>query len=74
MAEKIRLRQVILYKDQDGAWCAECVSLPGCNSQGGTLEETITNIREAIKLYIEALETEGLPVPEEKFRAFVAIV
>jgi predicted RNase H-like HicB family nuclease len=58
-------RQVILYTDEDGYWVAECPSLPGCNTQGATREEALSNIREAIEGYIEALEADGLPVPEE---------
>ncbi|MBV9301936.1 MAG: type II toxin-antitoxin system HicB family antitoxin [Acidobacteriaceae bacterium] len=30
-------------------------SLPGCHTQGETLEETERNVREAIALYIESL-------------------
>lgn len=59
------LRQVILYPGEDGYWVAECPSLPGCISPGKTREEAIVNIREAIQAYIEALEQDGLPVPEE---------
>jgi len=44
---------------------AECPSLPGCISQGNTKEEAIANIREAIQLYIEVLEEDNIPVPEE---------
>jgi predicted RNase H-like HicB family nuclease len=39
--------------------------LPGCHSQGDTREEAITNIKEAIALYIEALKADNLPVPNE---------
>lgn len=59
------MRQVIIYTDENGKWCASCPSLPGCHSQGETREEAIANIREAIELYIEALEADGLPVPPE---------
>jgi len=58
-------RQVIVYTDEDGAWCATCPSLPGCNSQGESREDALENIKEAIKGYIEALEEDGLPVPHE---------
>ncbi len=57
------MRQVSLYLGEDGYWVAECPSLPGCISQGATKEEATRNIREAIALYIEALEDDGLPVP-----------
>jgi len=56
------MRQVIIYPGEDGYYVAECLSLPGCISQGKTREEAIANIREAIQLYIEALEGDGLPV------------
>jgi predicted RNase H-like HicB family nuclease len=59
------MRQVIVYTDENGEWCASCPSLPGCHSEGDTREEALANIRDAIEAYIEALEADGLPVPEE---------
>jgi predicted RNase H-like HicB family nuclease len=59
------MRQVIIYIDEDGYFIAECPSLPGCISQGKTEQEALANIRKAIKGYINALEQDGLPVPEE---------
>ncbi|MCC5629765.1 type II toxin-antitoxin system HicB family antitoxin [Nostoc sphaeroides CHAB 2801] len=52
-------RQVIIYPGKDGYWVAECPSLPACISQGKTKTETIGNIKEAVKLYIEVLKEEG---------------
>ena len=63
------MRQVLIYTDEDGKWVATCPSLPGCLSQGATREETIENVKEAIGAYVEALELDGLPVPEEKSNA-----
>jgi predicted RNase H-like HicB family nuclease len=68
------MRQVILYKGEDGYWVAECPSLPGCVSQGKTKEEAITNVKEAIHGYIEALKEDGLPVPKEHFDALLVAV
>jgi predicted RNase H-like HicB family nuclease len=45
----------------------QCLSLPGCISQGETKEAAIENIRDAIKAYIEVLKEDGLAVPPEKF-------
>lgn len=59
------MRQVILRPGEDGYIVVECPSLPGCISQGKTREEAIENIKDAIQVYIEALEEDGLPVPEE---------
>ncbi|MBI5191596.1 MAG: type II toxin-antitoxin system HicB family antitoxin [Nitrospirae bacterium] len=68
------MRQVIVFPGEDGYWVAECPSLPGCISQGRTKEEAIENVREAIRGYVAALEEDGLPVPEEKFDAFLVAV
>jgi len=68
------MRQVVLYPGEDGYWVAECPSLPGCISQGKTREDTISNIREAIKGYVRALEEDKLKVPEERFEAFLVAV
>ena len=68
------MRQVLLYPGEDGYWIAECPSLPGCISQGETRETAVQNIREAIELYIECLEEDGLEVPEEKFEAMLVAV
>ena len=68
------MRQVFVYPGQDGYWVAECPSLPGCVSQGRTREEATANIREAIAAYVEALQEDGLPVPEDRFEALLLAV
>jgi predicted RNase H-like HicB family nuclease len=68
------MRQILLYRGEDGLWVVECPSLPGCISQGETKEDAIANIREAIQGYIAALEADGLPVPEERFEAILVAV
>jgi len=65
------MRQVIIYSGEDGYWVAECTSLPGCVSQGKTKEEALKNIKDAIQVYIVALEQDNLPVPPETFEAMV---
>jgi len=70
----MRMRQVILYRDEDGFYVAECPSLPGCVSQGTTKEEALLNIREAIQGYIAALQEDQLPVPDEPFETVVVLV
>ena len=68
------MRQVVIYPGEDGYWVVECPSLPGCISQGKTKEAAIANIREAIALYIETLQEDGLPVPDERFETQVVAV
>lgn len=68
------MRQVFVYRGEDGYWIAECPSLPGCLSQGKTREEALLNIREAIALFIEVLEEDGLLVPQEQFEAMLIAI
>ncbi len=68
------IRPAIIYPGEDGWWVAECPSLPGCINQGKTREEAIDNIKEAIQAYIESLEQDNLPVPEERFEALLVAV
>ena len=68
------MRQVVIYPGENGYWVAECPSLPGCITQGKTKEEAVANIREAIEAYIEALEEDGLAVPEDRFETLVVAV
>lgn len=51
---------VVLTRDEDGMFVAECPIIPGCISQGRTREEALVNIREAIELCLENREQEGL--------------
>ncbi|MDQ6833365.1 MAG: type II toxin-antitoxin system HicB family antitoxin [Chloroflexota bacterium] len=73
-AEPMMLRQAIIYPGEDGYWVAECPSLPGCISQGESKTEAITNIREAIHVYVDALEADGLPIPPERFETLLVAV
>lgn len=58
-------RKVLLYPGEDGYFIVEVPSLLGCISQGKTREEALTNIEEAIALYIEVLQERGEPVPDD---------
>ena len=40
-------------------------ALPGCVTQGRNQEEALLRAREAIAAYIESLEADGEPVPED---------
>lgn len=54
---------VTLTPGEDGYIIAECPTLPGCISQGKTREETIENIREAIRGYLASLIKHGETIP-----------
>ena len=50
--------KVIFHKAEEGGYWAEVPALPGCLSQGETLEETQTNIREAIEAFLDISDDE----------------
>jgi predicted RNase H-like HicB family nuclease len=54
--------KVILEPSDEGGFTVYVPSLPGCISEGDTLEEALENIREAIDLY---LEEEPMVLPEK---------
>lgn len=56
---------VILHKAEEGGYWAEIPLLPGCYSQGETVEETLHNVTEAIESHIEALLADGQNIPRE---------
>jgi predicted RNase H-like HicB family nuclease len=62
--ERCKLKyRVQIEQDEDGVFVAEVPSLPGCISQGKTREEALTNVREAIELYLESLAVHNDPIP-----------
>ena len=69
------MRQILIIPDEDGVgYTVECPSLPGCHSQGETREEAVANIKEAIQLYIEVLDEDGLPIPEDHLDRMLMVV
>jgi predicted RNase H-like HicB family nuclease len=60
------MRQIIIPKAEDDEtdYWAECPGL-GVVSQGETIEETLSMIKEAIDLWIEVTLEKGGTVPEE---------
>ena len=70
--------QVLLEPDDEaGGYVVTCPVLPGCYTQGDTIDEAIENIKEAILLCLEDLQSQQLPAndvsnafqPDEDFWA-----
>jgi len=55
--------KVVLEPSEDGGYTVYVPSLPGCISEGDTIEEALANIREAIELYLEPVEDDWV-LPE----------
>ena len=48
--------QVVLEPSDEGGYTVYVPSLPGCISEGETVDEAMQNIREAIELYLESVD------------------
>jgi predicted RNase H-like HicB family nuclease len=60
--EEVRL-PVVLSEGEDGFIVAQIPALPGCISQGSSIEEALVNIEEAAHLCLENHEAEGWRLP-----------
>jgi len=49
---------VVILEDESGGYIALVPELPGCHTQGDSLDEVIRNVKEAIELYLETLSEE----------------
>lgn len=58
----------ILLEPEEGGYTVTVPALPGCITQGEPIEQCIERAQEAITGYIESLQAEGEPVPEETER------
>ena len=58
---------IILHPDtEEGGYTVTVPALPGCITQGETLEEAIAMAKDAIRLHVETLIACGEQVPEER--------
>jgi len=48
----------VIIEDESGGYVAFVPALPGCHTQGDTLQELMENVKEAIELYLETLTEE----------------
>jgi predicted RNase H-like HicB family nuclease len=63
--------QVVLEPSDEGGYTVYVPSLPGCISEGDTIEKALANIREAIELYLEPVEDDWVIEEEVLVRELV---
>lgn len=62
----MRKYTIILDPDtEEGGYTVTVPALPGCITQGETVEQCIERAKEAIQGYIESLVAAGEPIPEK---------
>jgi predicted RNase H-like HicB family nuclease len=60
------MKYLVIIEESENGFGAYVPDLPGCIAAGGTREEVITLIQEAIEFHIEGLKRSGDPVPKPK--------
>jgi predicted RNase H-like HicB family nuclease len=53
--------KITIYQDEDGAFIAECPSIPGCVSQGASEADAQANVMDAIRECLAVRAEMGLP-------------
>jgi predicted RNase H-like HicB family nuclease len=67
-------RFLVVIEKANGNYSAYSPDLPGCIATGATREEVERNIHEAIKLHVQGLLEDNLPIPESNsFAEYVAV-
>ena len=56
---------VVVHQAEEGGFWVEVPALPGCYSQGESVECALENVKEAISLYLETLREEGRNPPQD---------
>ena len=63
---KQRTYRILLNKEPEGGFTVTVPALPGCITYGETMDEAISNAKEAVELYLESLAAHGEPIPSEE--------
>lgn len=58
------MRHTIVIEKAENNYAAYVPDLPGCVATGQTVEETETQIQEAIQFHLQGMREDGLPIPE----------
>ena len=51
---------IVIEQDKDGVFIIECPAFEGCRSYGKTIDEALSNIREAIQVCIDEIDEEEM--------------
>lgn len=63
--------KIVLEPSDEGGYTAYVPTLPGCISEGDSAEEALSNIREAIELYLEPVDDDLAPAAGGEVRELV---
>ena len=58
--------KIVVHEAEEGGYWAEMPALPGCASQGETMDELLANMREAIQVWLDTEPLDGTGKPEPR--------
>ena len=59
--------KVIIEECDEGGYYAECPAFQGCHVEGETYEETIAELKETVKAFIDDYKTRNEAIPSDNF-------
>ncbi len=67
-------RFLVVIEKADGNYSAYSPDLPGCIATGETREEAEQNVHEAVRMHVDGLLEDDLPIPESQaFAEYIAV-
>lgn len=60
------MKYVVVLERAEDNWAAFSPDVPGCVATGSTQEETMERYKEALRMHLDGLREDGLPLPEPK--------
>jgi predicted RNase H-like HicB family nuclease len=57
---------ILIHQAEEGGFWSEVPALPGCYSQGETIDQTLQNTKEAIESHLIALKDDLVAAPIEE--------
>lgn len=70
MTTRRRFKILLEWNEDDGGYTVTVPALPGCVTEGDSVQEALENAQEAIAGYLEALKIQGRPLPDKDPQMF----
>lgn len=74
ISQRVLKYTAIFEPADEGGYVVYVPALPGCVTEGDTLEEAMAMIKDAITGYIKSLNKHHEPIPEEKGPSLVSVI
>jgi predicted RNase H-like HicB family nuclease len=70
----VKFQVIFIFDLEYEGYVAEVPELPGCMSQGKTLDEAVENVKDAIRGYLYVQEKHGKPYVKQEYQSFIGEV